>query len=152
MPEAILFGSTGVLAETSDLQRQTFKRAFVETGLNWTRSEADCSEMLASPDRQEPVARHAEERSESVDAAAIHAAKASHFGALLHRELVASRTGVAETMAADHRARNRGRILEALKERIDTSRFEVVIDRTQAPQTRAGLLSAGPFPSRTHRR
>ena len=33
--KAILFGSIGTLAETSDLQRNAFNEAFKISGLNW---------------------------------------------------------------------------------------------------------------------
>ena len=33
--KAVLFGSIGTLAETSDLQRNAFNEAFKISGLNW---------------------------------------------------------------------------------------------------------------------
>ena len=33
--KALLFGSIGVIAETSELQRQAYNMAFAEHGLDW---------------------------------------------------------------------------------------------------------------------
>lgn len=139
MRKAILFGSIGVLAETSELQRQAFNHAFAEAGLDWTWSEADYREMLTSSGGRDRVAHHAKACGERVDTAAIHTTKSRHFQALLRRENVAPRPGVAETLAAAHRAalvtttspENVAAILEALRDSIDPALFNVVIDRTQ---------------------
>ncbi len=34
-PKAILLGSIGVVAETSDIQRRAYNTAFKEAGLDW---------------------------------------------------------------------------------------------------------------------
>jgi beta-phosphoglucomutase-like phosphatase (HAD superfamily) len=33
--QAVIFGSIGTIAETSDIQRQAFNLAFAEAGLDW---------------------------------------------------------------------------------------------------------------------
>ena len=49
MVDAILFGSIGVLAETSEIQRQAFNQSFKEHGLDWYWNIANYCELLKSP-------------------------------------------------------------------------------------------------------
>ena len=44
--KAIFLGSIGVIAETSELQRQAYNAAFSEFGLDWYWSIANYCEML----------------------------------------------------------------------------------------------------------
>ncbi|MFN6978658.1 MAG: haloacid dehalogenase, partial [Gemmobacter sp.] len=80
---AIMFGSIGVLAETSDMQRLGFNDAFREAGLDWSWSPQDYRAMLRQSGGQDRIARYAAARGVSVDAPALHAAKTRHFLARL---------------------------------------------------------------------
>ena len=49
MVDALLFGSIGVLAETSEIQRQAYNRSFQEHGLGWYWNIANYCELLKMP-------------------------------------------------------------------------------------------------------
>ena len=50
--KALLFGSIGVLAETSELQRQAYNTAFVAHGVDWHWNIATYCRHLATPGGQ----------------------------------------------------------------------------------------------------
>ena len=47
--KALLLGSIGVLAETSDLQRQAYNEAFAAQGLDWRWNVATYCQNLTTP-------------------------------------------------------------------------------------------------------
>jgi hypothetical protein len=47
--KVLMIGSIGVLAETSELQRQAYNQAFLQHGLDWYCNVANYCEMLKSP-------------------------------------------------------------------------------------------------------
>jgi len=96
---ALLFGSIGVLAETSHLQRDAFNDAFREAGLDWHWSEADYRAMLSDAGGRDRIARYADERGEQVNADALHARKTALFQARLEQG-VPLRPGIEDAMAA----------------------------------------------------
>lgn len=49
MAEALLFGSIGVIAETSEIQRQAYNQSFEEHGLDWYWNIANYCELLKRP-------------------------------------------------------------------------------------------------------
>ena len=49
MVEALLFGSIGVMAETSEIQRQAYNQSFEEHGLDWYWNIANYCELLKRP-------------------------------------------------------------------------------------------------------
>ena len=49
MVNALFFGSIGVLAETSEIQRQAFNQSFREHGLDWYWNIANYCELLKKP-------------------------------------------------------------------------------------------------------
>lgn len=144
MEKAILFGSIGVLAETSDLQRRAFNRAFAEAGLDWIWTEDQYRAMLAVAGGADRVERFAAERGQSVDSAAIHASKSAHFHELLRTEPIALRPGVASTLAAASRAalvtttspENVRALLAALAPAVRADQFEIIVDRTRVERAK----------------
>ena len=94
---ALLLGSIGVLAETSDLQRQSFNDAFAQAGLDWEWSRKDYAELLKSSGGQKRIEDEAKHRGQDVDAAALHAMKSTLFQERLDKG-VDLRPGVAETI------------------------------------------------------
>jgi HAD superfamily hydrolase (TIGR01509 family) len=138
MPQAVLFGAVGTLAETSDLQRRAFEAAFAEAGLDWRWPESLYRDLLTTPGGQARIARYAAERGETVDAAALHRRKTEIFQEMLGALDLPLRAGVAETIAAA-RARglriglctatapeNVGRMLAALHPPLGADSFDVV--------------------------
>ena len=89
---AILFGSISTLADTSELQREAFNRAFAEHGLNWRWDLDDYRTMLEKSGGADRIAAYAEERGDTVDAAAVHATKSKLFQESLASASVAPRS------------------------------------------------------------
>lgn len=75
----LLLGSIGVLAETSDLQRESFNQAFNDAGLDWHWSAEDYADMLSQSGGQMRIEQFADARGEQVDAAALHRRKSEIF-------------------------------------------------------------------------
>lgn len=94
----VLFGSIGVLAETSELQRMAFNEAFAQAGLAWDWSPEAYRTMLARSGGRARIEAYAEARGMQVDAGALHDLKSTIFQAQLDAG-VPLRPGVAETMA-----------------------------------------------------
>ena len=100
---AILFGSIGTLAETSDIQRQAFNRAFAEAGLDWNWSEDEYTGLLERPGGLKRIEDYNRARGAKIDAKALHVRKTQLFHEMLEGG-VDLRPGVAETIAAAHEA------------------------------------------------
>lgn len=104
---ALLLGSISALADTSELQREAFNRAFAEHGLDWEWSREDYQQMLTGNGGRDRVAEYAAARGEEVDAAAVHATKSRLFQERLRAGEVTARPGVAEAInearAAGHK-------------------------------------------------
>ena len=104
---ALLLGSISALADTSELQREAFNRAFAEHGLDWEWSREDYQQMLTGNGGRDRVAEYAAARGEDVDAAAVHATKSRLFQERLRAGEVTARPGVAEAInearAAGHK-------------------------------------------------
>ncbi len=96
---AFLIGSIGVLAETSDIQRQAFNAAFAEAGLDWNWSQDEYAKLLRASGGKQRIAEYASARGEEVDAAAIHARKSALFQDALAKGL-SPRDGVKDTLEA----------------------------------------------------
>lgn len=140
MTKAILFGSIGTLAETSEMQRQAFNAAFEEAGLDW-RWDADAFvEMLGRPDGCNQIRRYAEGLGTAVDADAIYARKSELLREALARGLPA-RPGVTNVIQAamgmdiplafvtTARRQTRDAVLDALPDDIHEGLFAFVGQR-----------------------
>lgn len=156
--DVLLLGSIGVLAETSELQRQAFNAAFAAHGVPWTWSQAEYAALLGRSGGVKRLQREARRLGQRIDAEAVHAEKSRLFQERL-TEGVPLRPGVAEAM---HETRARGgriglvtttspanvdAILEAVGLRRGT--FDLVIDRPQVaaakPDPEAYLLALRHF-------
>lgn len=137
---AVLFGSLSTVADTSELQRDAFNRAFAAHGLDWHWEREDYRALLQGNGGADRIADHAERRGEQVDAAAVHATKSKLFRESLAAARLAPRPGVRETIAA---ARERGwavglvtttspanvaALLDALAPGIRAGDFDVIVD------------------------
>ena len=99
MIQAVLFGAIGTIAETSELQRQAFNRAFEEAGLDWSWEREEYRDMLETPGGERRIEDYNRARGAKVDAGAIHGRKTVLFQESLDSGIPA-RAGVAETIAA----------------------------------------------------
>jgi HAD superfamily hydrolase (TIGR01509 family) len=101
---AILFGSISTIADTSELQRQAFNKAFKAHGLEWCWHREEYLRMLESSGGHNRIAEYAHSLGQVVDARAIHQSKSEFFQNSLASQ-VKPRTGVVETIQG---AKNKG--------------------------------------------
>ena len=95
---ALMFGSIGVLIETSDLQRRAYNQAMREASLDWQWDEETYADLLTQTGGKERLAHlaaatGAELSQEAINS--IHARKTEIAAALMASEGVALRPGVA---------------------------------------------------------
>ena len=139
---AILFGSISTLADTSELQRAAFNRAFESHGLDWTWDREEYVDMLATSGGRARVEAYAEARGESVDAQAVHASKSRFFQEQLAGGGITPRAGVLEVInaAGDQGWKlglvtttspdNVAALLAALGPDVQRESFDVIVDST----------------------
>jgi HAD superfamily hydrolase (TIGR01509 family) len=103
--KAVIFGAIGVIAETSDLQRQAFNRAFREQDLDWHWDAATYRRLLSINGGQTRLRAYRDEdaeRSDVTDAviATLHERKTYHYAALTANGSLKPRRGVAALIKA----------------------------------------------------
>jgi HAD superfamily hydrolase (TIGR01509 family) len=142
---AILFGSISTLADTSELQRDAFNRAFKEHGLDWSWSQDDYRELLKKAGGKQRVADKAEQTGEDVDAEAVHATKSRLFQESVAGTTLTPRPGVVETIRAAKDAglkvalvtttskENVDAVVGALGD-VDRSDFDLLVDVSDVEQ------------------
>ena len=139
---AILFGSISTVADTSELQREAFNRAFSDHGLGWTWEREDYRSMLVTSGGRARIEEYAAARGQEVDAQAVHATKSAHFqedlaDAATPREGVvdtireARSAGVKVGLVTTTAAENVAALLDALGPEVGRDDFEVVLDGEQ---------------------
>jgi HAD superfamily hydrolase (TIGR01509 family) len=104
-PKAVIFGAIGTIAETSDIQRQAFNKAFEEAGLDWNWNAETYRDLLKINGGQNRIRayRDADPTRASVTDAmivALHAAKTKHYVAMLSEGDVDARAGVVDLVNA----------------------------------------------------
>lgn len=95
---AILFGSISTIADTSELQRQSYNEAFAAHGLDWSWDRDDYAAMLDQSGGQDRVAGYATSLGQDVDAEAVHQTKSDLFQQHLAEGSVELRAGVLDTV------------------------------------------------------
>ena len=95
---SIFFGSIGSIADTSELQRQSFNQAFERHKLNWHWSREEYSAMLKKSGGIQRIKDYATSLGQSVNAVAIHESKSQIFQEYLQAGKVKPRPGVVETI------------------------------------------------------
>ncbi len=103
--KAVLFGAIGVVAETSDLQRQAFNAAFVEAGLGWSWDRDTYRALLAINGGQARLRAYRKTVADggSVTDAVIvslHQRKTDLYADIITSGSLSPRAGVVELMAA----------------------------------------------------
>ncbi|MBE7245366.1 MAG: HAD-IA family hydrolase [Actinomycetospora chiangmaiensis] len=105
MLRALIFDVDGTLAETEDLHRQAFNRAFAELGLSWHWAPALYADLLTVMGGKERLAHYIDTQhpaeAEALHALApeIHARKTAAYGALVAENRLPLRPGVARLIA-----------------------------------------------------
>lgn len=139
---AILFGSIGTLADTSEAQRQAFNSAFDAHGLPWHWDRDDYRAMLSHSGGESRIAAFAASIGEEVDAAAIHQTKSGLFQHTLAESPPAARPGVVDAVRAAKRDgikvalvtttsfANVTSLLDALVPDLQRSDFDLLVDST----------------------
>ncbi|NCF47731.1 MAG: HAD hydrolase-like protein [Alphaproteobacteria bacterium] len=93
--KAVFLGSIGVIAETSELQRQAYNAAFAEHGLDWYWNVANYCEMLKNPGGVKRINSFSNGLLSADEITAIHSKKEEFFSDFL-RQGIAPRPGVSE--------------------------------------------------------
>ena len=93
--KAVFLGSIGVIAETSELQRQAYNAAFAEHGLYWYWNVANYCEMLKNPGGVKRINSFSNGLLSADEITAIHSKKEAFFSDFLHQG-IAPRPGVSE--------------------------------------------------------
>lgn len=99
---ALLLGSIGVLADTSDMQRRAFNAAFATHDLDWTwdsETYADLTRVIGGLAR---IRHYADSVEQEVDANAIYDTKIDAFGKMLE-DGVRLRPGISDLIAEARR-------------------------------------------------
>ncbi len=98
----LLFDVDGTLAETEEIHRQAFNRAFEEAGLDWHWSQQMYAELLAVTGGKERIRHYIDEHAPGFDAAAgldqfiagLHAAKTAVYTRIVASGEVPMRPGI----------------------------------------------------------
>lgn len=137
---AILFGSIGTIAETSELQRQAFNTAFARYGLDWHWSQDEYRSLLQKSGGQQRIEAYGRSLGQAVDAAAVHGLKSEIFQTALQTAPLELRAGVGRTIQAAMQRnvrlalvtttspQNVASLLTALERRTDIVDFDLVLD------------------------
>jgi len=137
---AVLFGSICSVADTSELQRDAFNRAFAAHGLGWRWDRDQYRDMLDTSGGRNRIAEHARSLGQVVDAQAVHDTKSTLFQQSLSTARLSPRPGVVDTIKA---ARAKGwkvglvtstshanvvALLDSLAPAVQADDFDVVVD------------------------
>ena len=95
---ALIFGSIGVLVETSELQRQAYNAAFAKHGLDWHWNIATYCRLLATPGGQRRLNSLSEGKLSDIRISQIHETKQQVFGELMASG-ASARPGIIDSIA-----------------------------------------------------
>lgn len=145
---AVLFGSIGTIAETSELQRRAFNEAFTHHGLNWHWSRETYITLLQTNGGQRRIEDYACSQGQTVNAQAIHQTKSESFRKYLNEASLTPRPGVVETIQKTKQAglklglvtttsqANVVSLLTAVGQHIDTTNFDLILDASHVQQAK----------------
>jgi HAD superfamily hydrolase (TIGR01509 family) len=143
---AILFGSIGTIADTSELQRQAFNQAFKAHGLDWYWSREEYLTMLEKSGGQQRIADYAGFTGQTVDAESIHRSKSEFFQKNLAEFQIFPRLGVVETirgaksnglklaLVTTTSQKNISLLIKALCPSIQAADFDLIVDASIVEQ------------------
>jgi len=135
--KSIFFGSIGVLAESSEIQRRAFNEAFKEFGLDWYWNVANYIKLLQKPGGLNRIAEYSNYNLNQNDIKKIHDLKVKHFK-FLSKNNLKPRKGILEVI--DYGLKNHIKIgfitttnkltldliKDNLSEYIDFSKFDLI--------------------------
>lgn len=108
--KAIIFDVDGTLAETEEVHRAAFNRAFEEAGLRWHWTQDDYRDLLTTTGGRERIARFLKEIGEADDPGRIlslHQRKNAIYGQLVTSGGLRPRSGIPELIAEARRRKLR---------------------------------------------
>ncbi|WP_147111180.1 HAD-IA family hydrolase [Tateyamaria sp. syn59] len=144
---ALLLGSIGVLAETSDIQRRAFNTAFELNEIDWHWDDETYRALLEVPGGKARLNYYAKAQAVEVDIDAIYEAKLDAFETVLV-DGVDLRRGIADLISEARLQqmkigfvtatdpRQVAALLKGLESVIDPSVFDFIGDRTIAARTK----------------
>lgn len=144
---ALLLGSIGVLAETSDMQRRSFNTAFKENELIWHWDTETYRRLLKVPGGKARLAHYAEQQGVEIDIDAVYQGKLTAFETALSRG-VSLRPGIADLIAEAKAQsmkigfvtatdpRQVAAVLTGLEPDVDPSVFDFIGDSTRAARSK----------------
>lgn len=154
---AILFGSIGTVADTSELQRRAFNEAFSKHGLDWVWQKDEYITLLEKSGGHQRIQDYAEIKGQSVNATAIHRDKSAIFQQTLEKEGIEPRAGVVEVVQQAKQSgmklalvtttseENVSSMLKALENTLAADCFDLVLNRAHVkagkPDEEAYLLA-----------
>ena len=145
---AVLFGSIGTIADTSELQREAFNGAFREHGLDWKWSREEYQRLLQDSGGANRIAAYAEAQGDEVDAAAVHATKSRLFQEKLRVTELAPRPGLVDTidqvrangyklaLVTTTSAENIEALTEAMRPQLDIASFDLIVDTSSVERSK----------------
>ena len=95
---ALIYGTIGVLVETSELQRQAYNAAFAKHGLDWHWNIATYCRLLATPGGQRRLNSLSEGKLSDIRISQIHETKQQVFGELMASG-ASARPGIIDSIA-----------------------------------------------------
>jgi HAD superfamily hydrolase (TIGR01509 family) len=145
---AIFFGSIGTLADTSEIQRQSFNEAFALHNLDWNWSREEYVNLLEKSGGRKRVEEYAQSIGQSVNAEAIHHSKSELFQNFLRENPLAPRPGVVEVIQKAKQEgvklafvtttskENVASLLQALQTGVNINDFDLVLDASQVAHSK----------------
>lgn len=137
---AVLFGSIGTIADTSELQREAFNQAFEAHGLDWHWDRDEYLALLERSGGATRIAGYGHALGQDVDAEAIHRSKSELFQKGLVESPLPPRPGVVETIEEAKRegfkvalvtttsTANISSLITSLGPEIETTDFDLIVD------------------------
>ena len=92
--KAIIFGSIGTLAETSDIQRKSFNKAFKKLSLNWYWSVNEYKKLLENSGGENRLSKYANKKNIKVNTKRLRNLKTKFFNDYLKKNKLKPRPGV----------------------------------------------------------
>ena len=141
MLDALLFGSIGVLAETSEIQRQAYNQSFEEHGLDWYWNIANYCELLKTPGGKRRLKDFSNVSLPDDVIDSIHDRKESIFSEQLKSDL-SPRDGVADCIRVCRQKdikigfitttsqRNIESLAQALDQHVDFEQFDLITTKS----------------------
>jgi HAD superfamily hydrolase (TIGR01509 family) len=143
---ALLLGSISTIADTSELQRQSFNQAFEAHGLDWRWDQDQYRAMLSKNGGQARIAEYAQSLGQNVDAKAVHETKSRIFQDNLAQGDLAPRPGVVDSikgaksngwkvgLVTTTSAGNISALLGALSPHVQAQDFDLIVDASSVQQ------------------